>query len=443
MAASYDGTTIAIGDLASSNAETTINGDVNDVSGSYVGSVHVFTYTGTSWNYDLIKASNAEDDDEFGSGLALSGDGNTLVVGAPEEDSSDQSTPSDNTLSGSGAAYVFTRDSGVWSQTAYLKASNLSSSAAFGSNVDISEDGETILVGAHSEDTTASSSGAAYVFQYGSGSWSEEAFLKAHNPTSVDFFGIDAALSADGNSALIGSYRESSDVSGIFPGTTEMGNENAVGSGAAYLFSRTGSSWNQDLFIKAPQPDGNDYFGFSLDISGNGDTIAVSSYQEDSLASGINGSETDNSGAETGAVFVYSNRSGSWQKEAYIKPNIIDNDDYFGRKLSLSDDGNTLATASPGEDGLSSGLNGDASDNSGSYPGAAYTFKRESGVWSQESYIKAPTTENGDDFGYGLALSGDGLSLLVGADEEDGGSTYEGGDQSDNTATDSGAVFLF
>lgn len=447
ISASYDGTTIAIGDSGSSNSGNTINGDVNDVSGSGVGSAHVYTFNGSSWDYDLIKASNADNNDYFGSSVALSEDGNTLAVGATGEDSNNQSTPSNNDIGGagedSGAVYVFSRSNGTWSQTAYLKASNLSDNADFGVAIDISANGETLLVGAIAEDSIATYSGAAYVFQYDTGAWTQEAFLKAHNPSTNDSFGSSLGLSADGNAAVIGAFGESSNRSGIFPGTSEAGDDSLSDSGAAYLFSRSGSSWSQDLFIKAPQPDSGDNFGISVDISGNGDTIAVGSSNEDSTVTGINGNEADNTGSNNGAVFVYSNGSGTWQKEAYIKPNVSDNSDQFGFRISLSKDGNTLATTAPREAGLSPGINGNSSDNSGSNVGAAYTFKRELGVWSQESYIKTPNAENMDFAGYGIALSGDGMSLLFSSDGEDGGSAYEGGDQSDNSVDDSGAVFLF
>ena len=156
-----------------------------------------------------LKASNAAQGDEFGVAVAMSGD--TLVVGAPEEDS-DGSSEADNSESGAGAAYVFVRDAaGDWTQQAYLKASNVEGGDAFGKAVAI--DGDWIVVGAPEEDSggrfapldnSAFKAGAAYVFRRDmSGTWTEHAYLKARNADTGYEFGGAVAIS--GRTIAVGS----------------------------------------------------------------------------------------------------------------------------------------------------------------------------------------------------------------------------------------------
>src|ERR1043166_7123941 len=152
-----------------------------------------------------LKASNTDKDDDFGVAVAISGD--TLVIGAPGEDSNG-SSESDNSYSSSGAAYVFVRDAnGVWSQQAYLKASNADPLDDFGAEVAIS--GDTIVVGASGEDSNAtavngdetnngaSGSGAAYVFVRNGTAWTQQAYLKPSNTEADDRFGSEVAISGD------------------------------------------------------------------------------------------------------------------------------------------------------------------------------------------------------------------------------------------------------
>ena len=102
-----------------------------------------------------------------------------------------------------------------------------------------------------------------------------------------------------------------------------------------------------------------------------------------------------------------------------------------------------LAVSSPSEASNSLGINGGVTDNSALWSGAAYLFARNGGVWSQQAYIKAPNTEAEDRFGQSVALAGDGSVLAVGAYQESSNATGIGGNQADNSATGSGAVYLY
>src|SRR5690606_7497434 len=120
------------------------------------GAVFLFVRSGKDWSTEAyVKASNTAAGDQFGHALALSGDGSTLVVGAPREDSgsvgSVNGDQADNTRADSGAVYVFGLQGALWSQFAYIKASNTTSGSAFGSAVAVSFDGQQLALGAGGE----------------------------------------------------------------------------------------------------------------------------------------------------------------------------------------------------------------------------------------------------------------------------------------------------
>jgi hypothetical protein len=117
--------------------------------------------------------------------------------------------------------------------------------------------------------------------------------------------------------------------------------------------------------------------------------------------------------------------------------------DVFGISVSLSRDGNLLAVGAYGEDSSVTGINGNQSGNFASQSGAVYVFRAQGDLWAQEVFVKPSNTQLGANFGYSLALSGDGRALAVGAWSENSGSTGVDGHQLNNDAPDSGAVYFF
>ncbi|TWT41910.1 hypothetical protein RAS1_30340 [Phycisphaerae bacterium RAS1] len=326
-----------------------------------------------------LKSSNTDAGDNFGFSVAVSGD--TLVIGAPFEDSSATGVngdQSDNSASDSGAAYVFVRDAGgVWSQQTYLKASN---------------------------------TGAGDVFGY-------------------------PAVAVSGDTVVIGAPGEDSNATGV---NGDQNNNSANGSGAAYVFIRSGTTWSQQAYLKASNTGTSDSFGDAVAIAG--DTIVVWASGEDSSATGVNGNQADNSASNSGAVYVFVRSAGAWSQQVYLKASNTDSGDRFGYALAVS--GDTLVVGAPGEDSNASGLNGNQNDNSASGSGAAYVFIRDAGgVWSQQAYVKASNTGTSDSFGASVAMSGD--TLVVGARNEDSNAMGIDGDQNDNSAEDSGAAYVF
>ncbi len=265
-----------------------------------------------------FKGSNTEANDHFGgAGVALSGDGNTLAVGAWTEASNAtgiNGNQADDSVTWAGAVYVFTRAGGVWSQQAYIKASNTGAQDMFGVSVALSSDGNTLGVGAYGEssnatgidgnqaDNSMAKAGAVYVFTRAGGAWSQQAYIKASNTGQSDWFGQSVALSGDGNTLAVGAVDEASNATGI---NGNQADNSASGSGAVYVFTRAGSAWSQQAYVKASNTGANDFFGHPLALSGDGNTLAVGGPLEASNATGINGNQADNSAQNAGAVYLY------------------------------------------------------------------------------------------------------------------------------------------
>lgn len=261
-------------------------------------------------------------------------------------------------------------------------------------------------------------------------------FLKASNSDSGDNFGHAVAVSDDGSTVAIGAIKES--------GTANDLTSNKVAlSGAVYVYQKSGNDWNQAAYLKASNADAGDEFGYALALSGDGKTLAVGAIQEASSTKGIDGNQLDNSSAASGAVYVYVNDGSSWKQQSYIKSSNSDFIDAFGFSIALSSDGSTMLVGAPGEGSAAQTINGTQSDNTGSLSGAAYLFERQNNLWTQTDYLKASNTDKQDSFGYDVALSANGLLAIVGAPGEDSNTSQINGDQTDNSHSNSGAVYVF
>lgn len=212
-----------------------------------------------------LKASNPDENDEFGSAFAMEGD--TLVVGAPYESGNGIDGPGDNSMSAAGAAYVFVRDgAGTWTQQSYLKASNARADDRFGVSVAIS--GGIIAVGAPWEDgdgingpsdDSAANAGAVYTFRSSSGGWVQQSYIKASNPNEGDVFGSSVSLS--GGRLVVGAVGEDGD------GAGDPRNNDVNAAGAAYVFEFAGGTlWEQSAYLKDANPGQSEFFGTSVAI---------------------------------------------------------------------------------------------------------------------------------------------------------------------------------
>lgn len=352
--------------ISSSSSSSSSTSSYNGGSGS--GSVHIFIRREDGWMQQaFLKNSNAQQGDAFGTSIAVSTDGNTVVVGAIGEDSQAKGINGDQADNScyypdrdglyvldltcadafyqsyglnNGAAYVFTRANATWTQEAYLKPATTFFTTLFGSSVDISGDGNTLVVGAKGDttDTVDTSdaknidkakvqevakqlgSGSAYVFTRNGTTWAQQAYLKPSTVTLGGEFGGDVSVSQDGNTIAVGSFREASNAKGI---NGDQGDTSMERAGAVFVFTRTNSVWTQQSYVKASNTDKDDRFGLNVDLSGDGKTLAVGAHRESGrgYASATSNSSTtsssasslpagaldqnDNSVEATGAVYLF------------------------------------------------------------------------------------------------------------------------------------------
>jgi len=469
VAVSGDGSTIAVGAQHESSG---VGGNQNDESAYNAGAVYVFARSGASWAPQAyVKASNVGSGDHFGNTVALSADGSTMAVGAFWESSGAtgvNGNQHDNTIPQAGAVYVFTRRGGAWTQQAYIKASNTGRAGEgdtpgegdqFGFSLALSDDGNTLAVGAPSEDSnaggvngnqrddTASSAGAVYVYRRTGGTWAQQAYLKSDTPTNFtlgDQFGYSVSLNADGTMLAVGAYDEAGSGRTInAPIDTARS-----GSGAVYVFRRAGATWTREAYLKTWNAEGGDSWGVAVSVSDDGNTVAVGSIDEDCLCTGVVHAPSDAGAADQkadrsiGAAAIFVRSGGAWAQQAYIKPSNSGPNDWFGVRLALSGDGGTLAVGAQNEDSAARGVDGRQDDESAVEAGAVYVFSRGGGRWTQQAYIKGANTEAYDEFGGAVAISRDGGLLLAGARGEDSGARGVNGNAADNSVDESGAAYV-
>ena len=360
----------------------------SDNSGFQDGAVYVFVRSGTTWTQQAyLKASNTEDNDFFGWSVVLSGD--TLAVGAWGESSGTTGVnpaggQADNSAGNAGAVYVFVRNGTTWTQQTYLKASNTGANDHFGSSVALS--GDTLAVGAQGEssgatgvnpaggqaDNSAAGAGAVYVFVRSGTTWTQQAYLKASNTGSDDFFCTSIALSRD--TLAVGASQEASVATGVNPANGQADNS-ADRAGAVYVFVRSGATWTQQAYLKASNTEAGDVFGTSVALSG--DTLAVGAPYEASGVTGVNpaGGQADNSARYAGAVYVFVRSDTTWTHRAYLKASNTEDNDFFGSSVALS--GDTLAVGAPYEASGAKGINpaGGQTNNIAQMAGAVYVFR--------------------------------------------------------------------
>ncbi|WP_343327871.1 FG-GAP repeat protein [Leptospira levettii] len=459
------GDTIVVGAAGESSNQTTItngNSASADNSATSSGATYVFQRTGSTWAQEAyLKAPNTETTDFFGTAVAI--DGNTILVSAIQEDSNQITITNgptasiDNSASSSGAVYVFQRTGSTWVQQAYIKPPNAEANDQFGISLSIS--GDTIVVGAFNEasnqttitngtsasaNNSAAFAGAAYVFQRSGTSWAQQAYLKASNIEANDRFGTSVSISGD--TIVVGSGFEDSNQTTITNGATASSDNTASASGAAYVYRRTGSTWAEEAYLKAPNADANDQFGNAVAI--DGDTIVVGAFSEASNQTTITNGTTassDNSAALAGAAYVFQRTGSTWSHQAYLKPPNLGADDRFGNAVAI--EGNTILVSSIFEDNNQTTVtNGSMpnDDNSLSNSGAVYVFQRSGSTWAFRAYLKAPNADVDDRFGNAISISGD--TAVVGVNLEDSNqNTITNGPtaSTNNSALTSGAAFVF
>jgi hypothetical protein len=417
VGSSYQGVSVAL----SADGNTAIVGGYGD---GGVGAAWVFTRNDGAWIQQgpkLVGAGYAGSTQQ-GLSVALSGDGNTAIVGGPGDSG------------GVGAAWLYTRNSnGVWTQQgSKLVGTGATGSSQQGYSVTLSADGHTALVGGIADNGYV---GAIWVYtRTGNGEWAQQGSkLVGTGVVGHSAQGVSVALSADGNTALVGGPSDSGLGGAVWVYTrtsngewTQQGSKlvgtGAVGSsyqgvsvalsadgdtalvggdsdngyvGAAWVYTRSGNGeWAQQGSKLTGATVGSSYQGVSVALSADGDTAIIGAY-------------ADNAGI--GAAWVYARSNGAWAQRGskQLVGTGAQGSVRQGYSVALSADGNTALVGAPLDGGLS---------------GAAWVYTRSDGVWAQQGSKLVGTGAAGHAFqGLSVALSADGKTALVGADYDNGG----------------------
>jgi len=359
--------------VAISGDTAVVGAHYEDTGATSAGSVYIFTRSGTTWTQQQkIQASDLQANDQFG--ISVSIDGDTAVVGAWYEDTGGADA---------GSAYIFTRSGTTWTQQQKIQSSDIQAGDQCGYSVAIS--GDTVVVGANREDTGGSNAGAAYVFTRSGSTWTQQQKIQASDLQTTDQFGMSVAI--DGDTVVVAAYAE------------DTGGADA---GSAYIFTRSGTTWTQQQKILSSDIEAYDYFGTSVSI--DGDTVVVTAQSEDT--GDIN----------AGAAYIFTRDGTTWTQQQKIQASDAEGSDSFGASVSI--DGDTIVVGAYGE------------DTGGANAGAAYVFTRSGTTWTQQQKIVASDAEASDQFGSSVSISGD--TVVVGAYADDTGGT-----------TDAGAAYIF
>lgn len=327
--------------------------------------------------------------DRFGYSVALSTDGNTCAIGVYSVDSDEDSDVE--------AVYIFTRSENTWIQQAKLFASDKTAEDQFGYSIALSADGNTCAVGAYmSAQDNVPNAGAVYIFTRSGDTWIEQAKLIASDKSKDDFFGCSVALSADGNTCAVGAD------------LVDCGN--AIDVGAVYIFTRSGSVWNEQAKLFASDKAVGNCFGFSVALSADGNICAIGSNL--AASNGVN---------STGAVYIFARSENTWIQQTKLFASDESADVQFGSSVALSADGTTVAIGAhmANLDGLKE-------------TGAVYIFTRSEDIWIEQAKLIASDRAARDWFGWPISLSTDGNTCAVGASLAD-----------PDGVTDAGAVYIF
>jgi hypothetical protein len=410
VALAVSGDTLVVGAPGEDSCATGTNGPQANNACSNNGAVYLFgRQADGSWSQQTyLKAKESIDNQYFGFSVALAG--NTLAVGAVGVDLLSQQSPQLP-----GAVYVFGRSGDTWEQQARLTAGGGLGGDAFGYRILLADD-NTLVVGAPLDDTSASNAGAVYVFARNGSAWQSSRQLRAGASTAEGRFG--AGLALDGDRLIVGAPLDDSSV---------------TRSGAAYAFARTGSDWVQTQQLFAPTLRSQQSFGFAAAMLS--DTLLVSA-----LSNGLN-TDTGQPTASTaaGAVYVFEPSGMPWTVAAMLQASEPRVGDYFGSSLALST--TTLVIGANGDASGSRAQPGDPHRSDANGSGASYVYAKDGGHWVPIAYLKAANADAGDGFG-SVVLVTDELAL-IGAPFEDSASRSINANADDNSQTDVGAVYVF
>ena len=328
------------------------------LNGANDGRAYVYEQQGSTWveTAQLVQSDASAGSDEFGNSVGVSDD--VIVVGAEFND---------NELgNNAGAAYVFEKIGGVWTEVAKLTASDGAGERHYGENVAVSNG--TIVVGQRENGTLGNNAGAAYVYEKVGGVWTETAKLLASDGDKNALFGDTVEIEDD--TIVVGSYK--ADAGG------------ANGPGAVYVFQDLGGTWTEVQKLSAGDLAGGG-FGRSVDVAG--DTIVVGAWKDSTQVN------------EGGSAYVFEDQDGVWVEVAKLLPSLWGDGDWFGHSVGVSGDSIVVSAHK--------------NDLAGFESGGAFLFQDAGAGWNEVAFLQSNDIASLDQFGQWLAI--DGANLVLGA----------------------------
>ncbi len=371
------GTSVAIsGNIAVSGAQ---QGD--DIAPN-AGAAYIFERNRILWlQRGKLTAEDGKAGDMFGNSVAISGE--TILVGAPGVDDAGPEA---------GATYVFVRVDGEWIQQAKLIGTDIGAFDQFGSAVTVHEN--TAIIGAYAKDEVGTDSGAAYVFVRNGNAWTQQAKLTPRDAVQGDHFGFSVSVHSD--TAFIGA---------------PLSNAAGPDSGAAYLFTRNGTTWRQELQLLSNDIGIGDEFGYAVDLI-NGAAI-------------VGAPKEDRHQEDMGAAYVFVETRETWAQQAKLTASDAESGDEFGAAVALHEDTAIIGSWKddhPPVDRFSD-------DKLQIDKGSAYSFLRDGLSWVEKRRITGGDTSRSDLFGASVAIKGS--FAIVGASG------------SDSAGGNSGSAFIY
>lgn len=241
-----------------------IGADGNDENGYNSGAAYIYRYNGSGWNEETkIMASDGLDGDKFGWAVSISRD--TAVVGAAEDENNGYLT---------GSAYIYRYDGTDWVEETKILPSDVAYNDYFGKAVSIS--GDVAVISSYKDDDNGHDTGSAYIYRYNGTDWIEESKLLASDGEGRNLFGISVSISISGDVAVIGASGEY---------------KNELYTGAAYIYRYNGTGWTEEAKLVASDGEIDDYFGYSVAVSG--DMTVIGAYGDHDY------------GDRTGTAYIY------------------------------------------------------------------------------------------------------------------------------------------
>lgn len=348
----------------SNDGNICVIGAVNSgAAGSQVGAAYIYRRQNGVWNQEAkLTASDGQSGDNFGYSVAVSGDGVTVSVSSINDDDSG---------SNRGSVYVFVKSGSDWIQQTKLLPPAAEAGTSYGISISLSSDGNTLAVGRHLEDTPTSDAGSVYIYVRTGAVWAQQEKLTVTDASM--HFGRSVSLSNSGNDIAIGAY-----------GTAED-------NGCVYVFTRSDTTWSQQARLTASDGFSGDSLGYSVSISGDGNTVLSGAYGNDTR------------GSHAGAAYIYARSGTTWSQHSKLTLSDGSAGDYFGHSVSISDNGSFCA------------IGAYLDDDKGSGSGAVAIFKKSGAVWDQTFKLLPADGAVSDRFGYSVSLSGDGKTCVGGA----------------------------